>query len=110
MTRMEHVPPMKLANFRHALQYAPLTRSERRLLLAACAAACVLGVIGGYWAYMDVEEHYFHGGILKEDAAHAIWHPFRAAGMAFVQLASVAFLFLGGVLIGLRRFMRKSRI
>lgn len=86
-----------------------LTRSERRLVLAACAAACVVGVVAGYWTYMEVEEFHFHGGILKEDAAHATWHPIRAAGIAFAQVAFITFLGVGIVPIWLQRLFRKRR-
>lgn len=82
-----------------------LTRVEKQLLIAACVAACLLGGFAGYLAYTLEEEHQFHGGVLEEDAAQAMWHLISAAVVAFAQIGVLAFLIIGVVPLSLRRFV-----
>jgi hypothetical protein len=83
---------------------------EKRLLLAALVAACLVGGVAGYIAYLDEAEAQFHGGVLEENRAEAewalIWEPTRA----FARWAGgIAFIF-GVVPVGVRRmFSGRSR-
>jgi ABC-type multidrug transport system fused ATPase/permease subunit len=82
-----------------------LTSGEKRLLVAACVAALVLGAFAGYVAYALEEEHQFHGGVLEEDATQAMWHLRWAAAEAFAQVGVLAFLVIAVVPLSLRRLL-----
>jgi len=80
-----------------------LKSGEKRLLIAALVAACVIGGFAGYLAYLDEAEAQFHGGVLEEDAVTAqlalIWEPTTA----FARWAIGLVLIFGVVPIGVRR-------
>jgi len=64
------------------MPFAPLKFGERKLLIAAFIAACLIGSLAGYAAYLEEAEAQFHGGVLEEDRAEAesalIWEPTSA--------------------------------
>lgn len=82
-----------------------LTRVEKQLLIAACVVACLLGGFAAYLTCALEEEHQFHGGVLEEDAAQAMWHLISVAAVAFAQIGVSAFLIIGVIPLSLWRFV-----
>ncbi len=82
-----------------------LTRGEKQFLFVACALASLAGAFAGYVAYTIEEEHQFHGGVLEEDAAAAMWHLRWSAVAAFTQIGLLSVLLVGVVPLVLRRVL-----
>jgi Na+/proline symporter len=84
-----------------------LKSGEKRLLIAAIVAACLIGSFAGYVAYLDEAEAQFHGGVLEEDASEAqlalIWEPTTA----FARWAIGIVLIVGVAPIGVRRLVKR---
>lgn len=83
-----------------------LKSGEKKLLIAAFAAACLVGGVAGYDAYLDEAEAQFHGGVLKEDRAEAEWALIREPASAFARWAIGIVLIVGVAPIGAGRLFR----
>lgn len=88
---------------------APLRSGEKKLLIAAFVAACLVGSVAGYDAYLNEAEAQFHGGVLKEDRAEAEWALIWEPTSAFARWAIGIVLIFGVAPIGVGRLFGGRR-
>lgn len=81
-----------------------LTRNEKKLVIAACVVASLLGCFAAYVAYALELENQFHGGILEEDAAEAAQTLIWVAAIAFAEFWLGAMLILAVVPVAAKRY------
>jgi hypothetical protein len=83
-----------------------ITRAERAYLIAAFAAAVLVGCLAGYAAYQGEAEAQFHGGVLPEDAAQAQVALAWQFASAFLRWAISVALATGVVPFAVRLFIK----
>jgi hypothetical protein len=83
------------------------SRRERAFLLGVGALCCLLGAFAGFASLTDELHLESCGGVLDEDAPAVMWHNTWTTGLAFAEIALIAFVVLGFVPIGVRRLVSK---
>lgn len=87
--------------------FMPLTRGERRFLLAVCLVACMLGSLAGCAGYEEEVNAQAHGGVLEEDEALAQFTRIWEFTTAFAAWGSGTLLVIGVAPVGVRRMLRR---
>lgn len=84
------------------------SRRERTFLLGVGVVACLLGALAGFSSLTDELHLQSCGGVLDEDVPAVMWHNTWTTGLAFAEIALIAFLALGLVPIGIRRLVSRG--
>lgn len=86
-----------------------LSRLEKRVIVAAGVLACLAGAFAGYGALSTALEDQFHGGVLDEDRVSVMWQNAWGTVAAFAKVASIAWVALGLLPVGLSRLLKAKR-
>jgi hypothetical protein len=85
------------------------SRLEKWVIATTGVVACLVGALAGHGALTRALEDQFHGGVLDEDKVAVMWLNARETAVAFVEFASVSWVVLGLLPIGVYRLVARAR-
>ncbi|HET6804419.1 MAG TPA: hypothetical protein VFH59_03125 [Frateuria sp.] len=86
-----------------------LSRPEKWVIAIAGVVACLAGALAGYGTLTRALEDQFHGGVLEEDKVAVMWLNARETAAAFAVVASVLWVALGLLPVGVYRLLARAR-